>query len=483
MKYFCPIIRAHQPIRLNLNFPYERVEKIASGTPIMDRYFDEKMNHDLFLDLVKECYIPTFKGLHEIIVNSEKEFKLALTLSGPFLEQVIKFSPDLIEEIRKLVSYGTIELLGEDYYHSLTNIYVRDQQELVDQIVQYIQFTKKMFDIEPKIFRNTGLIYNNFLVKILCDLGFEGTVVEGVPSILGNKHPSQIYTSLHNNVKLILINREVSNILLSHFYEKNDRSSNFWAVDCANILSSFGDITFIEVPIEIFYKSDLKNRTFLDFFIDLNSEMINRKNLSWINPGEAINKIPSVGTISVPEVLSISGMGKKDLNPWLENFMQRISLDRIVNLTPYIKEISDSNITKIWKLLHQSDFLLGMSTRKSDENAVDDQHFKHYNPAEIFAAFNAVYTDFEGKIATVVHKRRKSKSVLNTDQQKNMGSMDLNPPKPIIKHNQRIQEEKSDIIDRMDRLEDTIKEFLVMSKEQSTIKSNKKYINNQLSLS
>jgi alpha-amylase/alpha-mannosidase (GH57 family) len=93
------------------------------------------------------------------------------------------------------------------------------------------------------------------------------------------------------------------------------------------------------------------------------------------------------------------------MSPWLDNPMQRISFDRILNLAPYIKEINDAGITKIWRIFQQSDYLLYMSNKEELELA---QPY-YSSPAEAFAVFNSAFTDFEGKVATIVQRMRKSK--------------------------------------------------------------------------
>jgi alpha-amylase/alpha-mannosidase (GH57 family) len=104
----------------------------------------------------------------------------------------------------------------------------------------------------------------------------------------------------------------------------------------------------------------------------------------------------------------MSWADKKDTSPWLENSMQRISFDRILSLEPYIKEINDAGVTKIWRLFQQSDHLLYMSNKEELEST--QPHYSHYSsPAEAFAVFNVAYTDFEGKVATIVQRIRKSK--------------------------------------------------------------------------
>src|SRR5208337_3102212 len=106
MTFLSLMLEIHQPMRLSRSFPYERLKRIAEGASVTDRYFDKKLNEDVFRKVTKKCYVPTFSILSELITqtkNTSKPFKIALGVSGPFLEQAIKYEPQLVEMVRQLV--------------------------------------------------------------------------------------------------------------------------------------------------------------------------------------------------------------------------------------------------------------------------------------------------------------------------------------------------------------------------------------------
>ncbi|MEM2955908.1 MAG: hypothetical protein QXM25_04245 [Nitrososphaerales archaeon] len=73
--HICLYLIMHQPIRLNKAFPYERVKRMTEGASLMDRYFDDKLNQEVFERLFKKYYNPTLNYLMEMIISTEKSDK------------------------------------------------------------------------------------------------------------------------------------------------------------------------------------------------------------------------------------------------------------------------------------------------------------------------------------------------------------------------------------------------------------------------
>ena len=48
---------------------------------------------------------------------------------------------------------------------------------------------KKLFGQEPRVFRNTELIYNNDLAHFVSHMGYDGILAEGADQILGYAQP------------------------------------------------------------------------------------------------------------------------------------------------------------------------------------------------------------------------------------------------------------------------------------------------------
>lgn len=412
-KSVCLSLIIHQPIRLNRTFPYERVKRMAEGASLIDRYFDDKLNQEIFNKLLKRCYNPTLNTLLEMINSTEKSdkpFKLSLFLSGLFIEQVIRYKPEFIELLRKLVAKNHVEVLGGNYYYSLASVYPGDMMEFIEQVKLHRELMKKLFGKEPNVFQNTELIYNDSIAKAVEKIGYEGILTEGVDSILGMMSPNYVYSSPGDRgVKLLFRHHRLSDDIRFRFKDKTWDEFPLTAEKfCGWLAATPGDVILIALEIETFGEYNSEDTGIFEFLKNLPVEVGKRNNLKWSTPTEVIRSNQPNGTIIVPEVRTISWADNKDMSSWLENPMQMISFDRILNLASYIKEINDVGITKIWRLFQQSDHLFYMSNKKELESA--QQYHSHYSsPAEAFAVFNSAFTDFEGKVATIVQRIRKSK--------------------------------------------------------------------------
>src|SRR5687768_7521352 len=97
----------------------------------------------------------------ELIRRHQGRFKISYSISGTAIEQFERFRPDVLASFVELAETGCVEFLSETYSHSLSFIYSRD--EFKRQIEKHAAVIKKYFNQEPKIFRNTELIFNNEL--------------------------------------------------------------------------------------------------------------------------------------------------------------------------------------------------------------------------------------------------------------------------------------------------------------------------------
>lgn len=412
----CPVISFHHPIRLNRAFPYERLKRIADGLSLIDRYFDDKLNQELFVKLASRSYYPLLKALSDAINLTDRigssSFKISFFVSGLFFEQASKLDPQLLELIKKLVASKRVEILGGNYFHSLASVFTGGMSEFIEQVKQHNELMKKLFGVETKIFMNTDLIYNSLIGNIVKELGFRGILTEATENMFEYKGPTYIYSSTKDDeFKLIFRHRLLSDDLTYRFSQEKWSEFPLTAEKYAKWLSlTPGDVILLAVDVETFGEYNTEVTGIFNFLKQLPIEVAKKKNLTWSTPSEVAKAIPSTGLIFVPETRTISRSdAEKDMSAWLENPMQRISFDRIMSLAPYLKEINDANITKIWRYLQQSENLYFMSTKAENQKSEFLSRSYFSSPAEAFAVFNSVYSDFEGKVATLVQRTRKAK--------------------------------------------------------------------------
>ncbi len=198
MPSICFYFQVHQPYRIKKYSVFNIGEDHDYFTSHEDRLSNEK----IFKKVAEKSYLPTNRLILELL-NKHPEFKVSYSISGVFLEQAEEFYPEVIKSFQDLVKTGRVEMIEETYYHSLAFLY--SKEEFRKQVLLHREKVKKLFGIEPKIFRNTELIFSNEVAKEVESMGYKGILAEGVDRILGWRSPNFVYCPKGaQNIKLLL---------------------------------------------------------------------------------------------------------------------------------------------------------------------------------------------------------------------------------------------------------------------------------------
>ena len=151
MKTICLYFEIHQIIHL------KRYRCFDIGRD--HYYYDDYENERGISDIAERSYIPALSALIEMAKNHGDTFKVALSISGVALEQLEVHAPGVIELLHQLNETGCCEFLCEPYSHGLSSLANEDCfREEVERMRTKI---KQIFGKEPKVFRNSSLIYSN----------------------------------------------------------------------------------------------------------------------------------------------------------------------------------------------------------------------------------------------------------------------------------------------------------------------------------
>ena len=161
MKTICFYFQIHQPFRLR------RYRFFDIGNN--HYYYDDFQNEEIFHRISEKCYLPANRAIMEMIRKSGGKFKVAFSISGTALEQMEIYAPEVIDSFRELAGLGCVEFLAETYAHSLASI--GDPEEFKAQVRMHTEKVKALFGVEPKVFRNTELIYSDDISELVYELG------------------------------------------------------------------------------------------------------------------------------------------------------------------------------------------------------------------------------------------------------------------------------------------------------------------------
>ena len=166
-------------------------------------YFNQKLNHEIFEKVAKKCYIPTNNLLLNLINEFDGKFRLSFSITGTFAEYCEQYMPSVIDSFKELFSTGAVDLIEETYFHSLSSLY-DDLDEFEEQVKMHREMIKRIFNYEPRIFRNTEAIYDNRIAKKVEEMGFKGIITEGTEKILHWRSPNFLYKPINTNLKILL---------------------------------------------------------------------------------------------------------------------------------------------------------------------------------------------------------------------------------------------------------------------------------------
>lgn len=390
MPSICLYLQVHQPKRLRklslFDFEHERdLEKL---------YFDSSKNRHIFERIAKKSYIPTNSLLLELI--RKYNLKLSLGLTGTFIEQCLEYMPEVLDGFKALVRTGNVELLSETYYHSLSSLY-ETKDEFIAQIEKHKKTIRKHFNYEPKIFRNTELIYSNAIARIAESLGYKGILAEGIN--LGWRSPNYIYKPKNcARIKLLLRNYQLSDDVSFRFsahawneYPLTADKYALWLSKCE------GDMLNLFMDYETFGEHQWQETGIFEFLKYLPAKIKNHKNLGFLKISEALEKYSPVGEYDSPNVTTWADI-ERDASAWLGNDMQKNCFNELKALENQVKSKNDPALLHIWRLLQTADTIYYISTKGYSDECVHRYFAEHQSPYDVFINYMNIIQDLKSRL-------------------------------------------------------------------------------------
>jgi alpha-amylase len=385
--------QVHQPRRLR----WMRFFDIGNG----GSYFNDNLNRELINRVSRSCYLPTNSLLLKLI-QKNPNIRINFSISGTALEQFDEYAPEVIESFRALAETGSVEFLGETYYHSLACLIPGHELEI--QALKHSELIEKLFGKRPQVFRNTELIYNDEVGKRIAALGFTGIFTDGVASILGNRRSvHQLYQHPHDPaLRIFLRNYVLSDDIAFRFSHHGSPLTAETYISWLNDIPGYERLVNIAMDYETFGEHHRKETGILNFLKKLLGMLAKSPSHRMLTASEAVAAIQPVAKLSVPEYVSWAD-NERDLSAWTGNDMQKDALASLMKLDKNVKAIGNPNLLRLWRTFQTSDHFYYMSTKKGTDGKVHNYFSPFPSPYEAFINFMNVLTDF-----TLVVKHEKS---------------------------------------------------------------------------
>jgi len=358
-------------------------------------YYDDYENERSINDVAERSYIPALTTLIDMAKANNGAFKVALSVSGVALEQLEQYAPRVIELLHELNETGCCEFLCEPYSHGLSSL--ANEECFRDDVERMRVKVKQVFGKEPKVFRNSSLIYSNEIGSIIADMGFKGILTEGAKHILGWKSAHYLYHCAYNpNLKVLLRDFKLSDDISLRF---NNSEWSEYPLFADKYIGWIADMPEEEQVINIFmelsalgYAQPLSSNI-LEFIKAL-PVCAKERGITFSTPTEIITKLKSVDAVDVPYPMSWTDE-ERDVSSFLGNILQREAFDKLYSVAERVHLCQDRRIKQDWDYLQASNNFRFMTTKNTglyvDRGIYD-------SPFDAFTNYMNILGDFIARV-------------------------------------------------------------------------------------
>lgn len=391
MKNICLYFQLHQPVKLR------RYRFFEIGND--HYYYDDYANESNINKLAHTCYLPTNKILLDLIKKYKGKFSVAFSISGTLLDQLKIYAPEVIDSFKALADTKQVEFLAETSSHSLASL--RNADEFKRQIAEQVKNIEETFGQVPTVFRNTELIYSDWIGEQVAQMGFKGMLAEGAKQVLGWKSANYMYcNAVEPRLKVMMRNYHLSDDIALRF---SNQSWPSWPLTTDKFkgwldgLSDQEEVINLFMNYETFGANHSKESGIQEFLKALPETILNDKQYSFTTPSKAISKLQSVSAIQVPSATSW-GDEERDVTVWLGNEMQNEAVDTLYKLTDLVAKCTDAAILKDWQYLQSSDHFYYMATKFFANGGNKAYQNPYQTPYDAFINYMNVLTDFSQRL-------------------------------------------------------------------------------------
>lgn len=375
MRNLCFYFQVHQPYRLR-TYRFFDIGK-------RHFYFDEYKNRIVMQRVADRCYLPMNNLLMRKIEELGNKLKFAISFTGTAIEQMEQYAPHALESFKNLVATGNVEVLAETYSHSVASLMNKEAFKL--EVAEHKRLMKDVFNVRPKTFHNTELIYSNEIGADVADMGFDLIMTEGAKHVLGWKSPNYLYVNAINpKLKVMLRNWKISDEIALKFGSGNFTVDNF--VQWLNALPKEEELVNIFIDYETFGEGLDSSTGIFEFMKYMPDAVIKNTDFRFVTPHQMVDKLQPMGVFDSPNALSCRDE-ERDLSVWMGNAMQDDAMEALYGCFKKVKMSKDADLIRDWHALQGSENFANMCTKYPDGM-----------PYDYYINYMNILTDFINRI-------------------------------------------------------------------------------------
>lgn len=362
MKTICFYFEIHQPNHL------KRYRFFDIGTD--HYYYDDYENERQTVDAAQNSYLPALNTMLDMIHTYGKEFRVAFSISGVFLEQLEQYAPEVIDLLQQLAETGCVEFLAEPYSHGLSSLV--NTECFISETKRQMRKMKELFGHTPKVLRNSSLIYDDEIGGIAAGMGFRGMMVEGAKHIMGWRSPHYVYSCAQDSrLSLLMRDYKLSDDISLRFSDRSWPEFPLMAdtyMGWINSLPEGEDVVNIMMELSALGIYQPLSSNILEFFKALPA-VAAQMGVKFATPSEVVSKNRPVGPLEVVYPVSWNDE-ERDTSSMLGNGMQREAFAKLYDekVVGRILACRNRRIQQDWDRLQATENFRFMTTKNNGMN-------------------------------------------------------------------------------------------------------------------
>ena len=376
----------HQPMRL------KRYRFFDIGND--HYYYDDFLNDDIVTRIAQQAYIPAAQTLLRMVQEGKGAFRCSIAISGVAIEQFEQYVPEMIDLLKKLADTGYVEFLAVPYAYSLASL--TDPEEFAEQVRIHSNKLNTLFGVDPKVLRNTEMIYADDMAPAILAMGYKGVLTEGAKHILGWKSPDYVYSAASApKLKLLFRNAKLSEDISRRFSDTGWDQFPLTAdkyMDWIAATPAEEQIVNICLNLECFGGTHPASTGILQFLEAL-PRMGAERGIEFWTPSEAIKKLKPVAAMSVGHPISNADEAR-DVSAWMGNKLQNEAIGKLYGVAERVRLCTDRRLKQDWWYLQASDHFFYMSTKHMADGSAHAMFSPYETPYQAFTNYMNVLSDF-----------------------------------------------------------------------------------------
>ena len=303
----------------------------------------------------------------DMIHSHGKDFRVAFSISGVFLEQLEQYGSEVIDLLQQLAETGCVEFLAEPYSHGLSSLVNTDC--FVSETKRQMKKMKELFGHTPKVLRNSSLIYDDEIGAIAAGMGFKGMMVEGVKHIMGWRSPHYVYSCAQDSrLSLLMRDYKLSDDISLRFSDSSWSEYPLMAdkyMGWINSLPEGEEVINIMMELSALGIYQPLSSNILEFIKAL-PDVAQQMGIKFATPSEVVSKNKPVGPLEVIYPVSWNDE-ERDTSSVLGNGMQREAFAKLYDekVVGRILACRNRRIQQDWDRLQATENFRFMTTKNN----------------------------------------------------------------------------------------------------------------------